>query len=126
MFDSFFPTNPIQGKELIGGNFINEFNGSFNLAKPRDSRAVKFHEYNFISKKILTIIDEKIGTSFLKISKIFFFYFSSNSKKKIGLKQIKKFIITIHHMTFTFKGIFFTKISRISTGTNPVLRINKF
>jgi len=126
MFDSFFPMNPIQRSGLMGANFLNEFNDSFSFARPRNDRVVKFHEFNFISKKILTVIDEKIGTSFLRISKIFFFNFSTNFKKKVGVKQIMKFIITIHHMTHTFKGIFFTKISKNSTGADPVLRINKF
>lgn len=113
MFHSFFFLKSSKPKKTNCELFLNIVS---NLKKSKGIVEIKFHDSEFISRKILFLIGKKIsnkkkGNHFLKFVQAFFFHFSKFHVLEIGLKQIKKLVIILKHLIKIEKKIFITKLS---------------
>jgi len=107
-----FEYGPLNNKHSVEKNF-----GFVCGKKYKKNLIVKFHDFNYMSKKFSFILRNNvnnlvIGISFLTLLKTFFFYFSNTNKKGVGLLKIKKIVAVLNQLIHDNKRFFITKLSK--------------
>jgi DNA replicative helicase MCM subunit Mcm2 (Cdc46/Mcm family) len=112
MFDSFFFLKSSRSKKTKYEPFLNIMS---SLKKSKEIVEIKFHDSEFIARKILFLVGKKIPEKkkvnfFLKFVQAFFFHFSKYHILEIGVKQIKKLIIILKHLIKNERKIFIIRL----------------
>ena len=113
MFNSFFFLKSSKSKKTNCEPFLYKMS---NSKKSKGIVEIKFHDSEFITRKILFLVGKKISDKkkenyFLELIQAFFFHFSKYHILEIGLKQIKKLVIILKHLIKIERKIFITKLS---------------
>jgi hypothetical protein len=127
MFESFFFLKSSSSKKTKYEPFLNKMS---NLKKSKGNVEIKFHDSEFITRKILFLVGKKIrakknGNYFLKFVQAFFFHFSKYHILEIGIKQIKKLAIILKHLIKIERKIFITKLSENLKKSDFTFFLNK-